>query len=213
MKSSGVLRLCAVLWLVGCSGVMNDGGTDGSDRPDARNDAGKGQAPAQNGGARGGGGATVDAGAAVSWAFAPHGATRPTSPTCLPVEVPELSLGGPVDHVLELVTRLGGPDLRRDLTDLLAGDVGKASSQARAWEQAAASTLAIRDDLARGQATVARSWLGVAADVSCGYTSAWVEALAHPVAESEALQPGHGQDDRIVHALVDAVDASVDVAT
>ena len=47
-----------------------------------------------------------------------------------------MSFGWIFDKACELIQWLGGPDLRAEVTEQIAGDVNKASRQASAWENA-----------------------------------------------------------------------------
>ena len=114
-----------------------------------------------------------------------------------------VTFGWGFDQANDLLISLGGTDLRRELTDLVAGDIGKALSQASAWEHAAQSLAAVRGQPARrAPAASARSWEGEAASWSRAYTDAWVGALG---LQSEALAA-------IAAHLRDAVAQAVDVA-
>ena len=72
-------------------------------------------------------------------AFRDAETTAPPGPTCGGEVLPEVTFGWVADQACALVSDLGGPDLRREITDWVAGDVGKASTQASVWEHAATS--------------------------------------------------------------------------
>jgi hypothetical protein len=80
--------------------------------------------------------------------------------------LPEVSFGWVFDKACEVIVWAGGPDLRRDVTDQVTGDLGKVGLQADAWEQAAGVLTGMAGDLAHGSTVIARSWEGRAADSS-----------------------------------------------
>jgi uncharacterized protein YukE len=116
--------------------------------------------------------------------------------------LPEVTFGWVVDQACALVRDLGGPDLRRDITDWVAGDVGKASTQASVWEHAAVSVGAVRRNLAQGAVAVAATWEGAAAEASRGHADAW----------SGALEDQRDGLARLATHLRDLVEQAVDVA-
>ncbi|MFX0579056.1 hypothetical protein [Nocardia nepalensis] len=58
--------------------------------------------------------------------------------------LPEVSLGLRYDKICELISWVGGPDIRKELTNLSAGDVGKAATQASAWQHPGECLEAVR---------------------------------------------------------------------
>ena len=131
--------------------------------------------------------------------------TAPPGPTCGVEVLPEVTFGWVADQACALVSDLGGPDLRRDITDWVAGDVGKASTQASVWEHSAVSVAAVRRNLAHGAVAVALTWEGSAADASAarrGHAEAWSGAL-------EEQRDGLA---RVAAHLRDVIEQAVDVA-
>ena len=149
-----------------------------------------------------GGGVAVRDDGRVRAVFRDSGATAPAGPTCGGEVLPEVTFGWLLDQANELVCGLGGPDLRREITDLVAGDVAKAATQASAWGHAGAALAAVRDNLARGSDAVAVTWAGAASTSSRAYAGSWVDALS---SQSVAMT-------LVAEHLRDVVDQAVDVA-
>ena len=138
----------------------------------------------------------------VSPRFHDTGRTTPAPPVCGDEVLPVVTFGWGFDHANDLVVSIGGTDLRQELTDRVAGDIGKALAQASVWDNAAQSLAAVRDNLVSGSTLVGRSWEGEAASWSRAHTDAWVAALG---TQSEALAA-------VAAHLRDAVAQAVDVA-
>ena len=149
-----------------------------------------------------GGGVALRDDGRVRAVFGDSGATAPAGPTCGGEVLPEVTFGWLLDQANELVCGLGGPDLRREITDLVAGDVAKAATQASAWGHAGAALAAVRDNLARGSDAVAITWAGAASTSSRAYAGSWVDALS---SQSVAMT-------LVAEHLRDVVDQAVDVA-
>jgi uncharacterized protein YukE len=151
---------------------------------------------------------TFGAGAAIADdesagpAFRDVETTAPPGPTCAGEVLPEVTFGWVADQACALVRDLGGPDVRREITDWVAGDVGKASTQASVWGHAAVSVAAVRRNLVHGAVAVATTWEGVAAEAARGHADAWAGALGE---QSDGLT-------RVAAHLRDVVEQAVDVA-
>jgi len=151
---------------------------------------------------------TFGAGAAISHQathaspFHDVATTTPAGPTCGGEVLPEVTFGWVADQACALVRDLGGPDVRREVTDWVAGDVAKASTQASVWERSAGSVAAVRHNLAHGSLAVAASWEGAAAEASRSHAGTWTVALGEQ-GDRLAVVAAH---------LRDVVDQAVDVA-
>ena len=149
-----------------------------------------------------GAGAAVADDESAGPAFRDVETTAPPGPTCGGEVLPEVTFGWVADQACALVSDLGGPDLRREITDWVAGDVGKASTQASVWEHSAASVAAVRRNLVHGAVAVAATWEGSAAEASRGHADAWAGALGE---QRDGLA-------RLAAHLHDVIDQAVDVA-
>jgi len=134
--------------------------------------------------------------------FHDTGPSTPPAPEYGGEVLPVVTFGWALDQANEVVTRIGGPDIRSWVTDRVAGDIGKAAAQASAWEHAGRALVAVRGNLARGSQAVARSWDGAAAASSRSYTDAWLGALER---QSDTLAG-------VAAHLRDAIEQAVDVA-
>ena len=99
--------------------------------------------------------------------------------------LPVVTFGWGFDQVERLHRPLGGADLRQELTDRVAGDIGKALAQASAWEQrrrvaGGGARQPGRRIARRGR----RTWEGRAATVARAQHRCWVDVLG---VRSEAL--------------------------
>lgn len=143
----------------------------------------------------------TDDGSAAA-AFSDTGSILASCPAGNGAELPEVSFGWLFDKACELISWVGGPDLRAWVTDQIAGDVGKASMQSAAWSQAADAMRRIEADLERGEGAIARTWHGDAATAASAYLDQWLASL-----RSQAS----GMD-RISGYLHDMVGQAVDMA-
>ena len=134
--------------------------------------------------------------------FGDAGVTTPAGPACTGEVLPAVTFGWVLDKATELVSALGGPDLRREVTDVVTGDIAKAATQAAAWQHAGEALSAVRDNLARGSDTVAITWAGAASTSSRTYAASWVDALG---SQSGAMS-------MVAVHLRDVVDQAVQVA-
>jgi uncharacterized protein YukE len=135
-------------------------------------------------------------------AFNDTGTTTAAAPTTGGEELPEVSFGWILDKACELISWLGGPDLRAEVTEQIAGDVGKASLQASAWDNASLAMGAVRGNLTRGEGAIERSWQGRAAISSTAYLDQWLTALG---GQENAMA-------QVASYLRDMVKQSVDLA-
>jgi uncharacterized protein YukE len=134
--------------------------------------------------------------------FGDTGPTTPEPPVCGGEVLSMISLTWGFSQANDLLVSIGGPDLRRELTDLVAGDIGKALTQASVWESSAQALAAIRGNLAHGSEVVGRSWAGEAASSSRALTDGLVAELG---SQSDTLA-------LVAEHLRDAVAQAVDVA-
>ena len=116
--------------------------------------------------------------------------------------LPAVSFGGLFDQAHELLVQLGAPDVRSWATEFVGGDIGKALSQASAWEHAGRALTAVSGNLSHGSQRVARTWEGSAAQSSRTYSRDWIGALD---LQGDTLA-------RVAAHLRDAVEQAVDVA-
>jgi uncharacterized protein YukE len=135
-------------------------------------------------------------------AFHDRGPLDPACPIVSGESLPEVSFGGLVDLVFDFLHHHGCIDIRQTVTDWITGDIGKASAQASAWEQAGAGLLAVADNLTTGAARVARTWEGRAATSASAHALSWVGALEQ---QARAMQ-------QVAAHLRDAIIQAVDVA-
>jgi hypothetical protein len=134
--------------------------------------------------------------------FHDRGMTAPPWPAHCNEVLPQVTFGWAFDQLCRLVQDVLGWDLRRGLTDQIAGDVGKALEQADAWEFAGAAVGVVGDNVSRGARAVTTTWAGKAASSSHDYALEWVGSLD---AQSRAMNHVAGH-------LRDAVTLAVDVA-
>jgi uncharacterized protein YukE len=134
--------------------------------------------------------------------FSDTGATSAPAPSAGGQQLPEVSFGWIFDKACALISWLGGPDLRAEVTEQIAGDVGKASLQASAWDNASATLAAVRGNLAHGTGAIAHTWEGQAAHSSGVYLDRWVASLGE---QSGAMS-------QVASYLRDMITQAVDVA-
>ncbi|GAA3677459.1 hypothetical protein GCM10022237_41130 [Nocardioides ginsengisoli] len=118
----------------------------------------------------------TDDGSAAA-AFSDGGGTTAAAPTSGGETLPEVSFGWLFDKACELISWVGGPDLRSWVTEQIAGDVDKASTQASAWANAATAMRAVEADLDRGERAIERTWTGDAATAAQAYLDQWLASL------------------------------------
>ena len=135
-------------------------------------------------------------------AFHDVGTTTAAPPATGGEQLPEVSFGWALDRACELIGWLGGPDLRREVTEQVAGDVGKASLQASAWDHAGLALAAVGQNLSHGSGVIGRTWAGAAAASAGAYVHRWETALG---GQSAAMA-------QVADHLRDMVTQAVDVA-
>ena len=138
----------------------------------------------------------------VARGFDDTGPTTPPLPECGGEVLPTVSFGGLFDQAHELLVQLGAPDVRSWATEFVGGDIGKAMSQASAWEHAGRALTAVSGNLSHGSQRVARTWEGSAAQSSRTYSRDWIGALD---LQGDTMA-------RVAAHLRDAVEQAVDVA-
>jgi len=88
------------------------------------------------------------------------GESQLVPPSSEGITIPEVSFGWLLDQACELISLVGGPDLREEVTKYLAGDLDKAAMQANAWDATADCVGAVKANLASGQEVITHSWSG-----------------------------------------------------
>ncbi|MEV6555644.1 hypothetical protein AB0M22_08005 [Nocardia sp. NPDC051756] len=88
-------------------------------------------------------------------------------------EMPSLSLGLMWNKVCELLVALGASDPRKKICELLAGDIPKAKAQADAWRKLAEFVDDVQANLASGQTSIAKTWIGSASTSAGNHFKAW----------------------------------------
>lgn len=101
------------------------------------------------------------------------------APSSAGEELPEVSFGYILDKCCDLIVWVGGPDPREYVTKWIAGDIGKASLHASAWDHLSDCVDGVQRNLSAGQAAISASWRGQAAASAAGKMEEWVDALAH----------------------------------
>lgn len=144
----------------------------------------------------------------ASGAFADQGATTAGAPSGGGESLPEVSFGWLFDKACELISWVGGPDLREWVTEQIAGDVGKASLQASAWTNAADAARACGGNLGRGDAAIREVWTGRAAAAAGAYLDQWLSALERQAAAMDQIG-GYLRD--MVQQAVDMAQVVVDI--
>ena len=138
----------------------------------------------------------------VAAAFTDTGVSTAAPPTVSGETLPEVSFGWLFDKACELISWVGGPDLRAWVTEQIAGDVAKASTQASAWTNAATAMRAVQGNLDRGDGAIALTWKGDASVAAGAYLDQWITSLREQAASM----------DQIGQYLLDMVEQSVEMA-
>lgn len=149
-----------------------------------------------------GGGAHIADDGHAGGAFSDTGTTTAAAAASGGEQLPEVSFGWIFDKACELIRWLGGPDLRAEVTEQIAGNVDKASLQAAAWDNAGAALGAVRSNLTRGTGAIAHTWEGKAAHSSASYLDRWIVSLGD---QSSAMS-------QVASYLRDMITQAVDVA-
>lgn len=155
-----------------------------------------------------GAGARITDDGSAAGAFSDRGSTTAAAPSGGGETLPEVSFGWLFDKACELISWVGGPDLRSWVTDQIAGDVGKASTQASAWANAADALRAVDDNLDRGDAAIRRVWTGRAATAASAYIDQWLSSLR---SQAEAMDQVSGYLRDMVQQAVDMAQVVVDI--
>jgi uncharacterized protein YukE len=144
----------------------------------------------------------------VSSAFSDRGATTAAAPSGGGESLPEVSFGWLFDKACELISWVGGPDLREWVTEQIAGDVEKASMQASAWTNAADAMRSCGGNLSHGDAAIRTVWTGKAANAAGAYLDQWLTALERQAAAMDQVG-GYLHD--MVQQAVDMAQVVVDI--
>ncbi|MEU0503258.1 hypothetical protein [Nocardia sp. NPDC005998] len=115
------------------------------------------------------------------------GSASLVAPTSDNQHLPEISLGILYDKICELISWVGGPDIRKELTDLIAGDVGKAATQASAWQHVGECLEAVRKNLEHGETNINKTWTGQASAAEADYFTRWNTALTNQKSASSQM--------------------------
>ena len=107
---------------------------------------------------------------------ASSGASHP-SPSPSQADLPEVSFGFLFDKLAWALETFVGWDVRREVTDWIAGDVVDLSRQASCWAIASTRLEGCRSDLGAGLSRIARSWEGLAAQQHTLSMITWDVAL------------------------------------
>ena len=122
--------------------------------------------------------------------------------------LPEVSFGYLLDKCCDLIVWVGGPDPREYVTQWIAGDVGKASLQAEAWEHLSVCVDSVQRNLDAGLSRIGQTWAGGAAQNAAARTTSWIEALATQSTSCTSLA-GHLRD--MVEQAVQMAQVVVDI--
>lgn len=144
----------------------------------------------------------TDDGVANGFADIASGSSKLLIPTGGGEELPEVSFGGLFDTICDLVSTVGGPDIREEVTKILAGNLGKASLQVSAWNHLADCTETVRLNLEKGEDAISKTWSGLAATAESEYIKSWDSTLTN---QKTAMQKMEGH-------LRDSIKAAVEMA-
>ncbi|MFX0580897.1 WXG100 family type VII secretion target [Nocardia nepalensis] len=137
------------------------------------------------------------------------GSAALVTPTNNNEQLPEVSLGIIYDRVCELISWVGGPDIRKEITDFIAGDVGKAATQASAWQHLAECIETVRKNLSDGETNINKTWSGKASTAEADYFRRWDGALTNQKSAmdqmSKYLKDSVTQAISLAQVLVDIV--------
>ncbi|WP_370247656.1 hypothetical protein [Nocardioides sp.] len=125
-----------------------------------------------------GGADSITGGGSTSTAFAGLGPTG-SVPTPYPTEseIPEVSFGFVFDKLAWALEEFCGFDVRREVTDYLAGDVVGLTTQAICWEQIGTRVGQHRDGLVVAQRLASTDWEGDAATSHFAAMIGWDQPL------------------------------------
>ncbi|RYB94502.1 hypothetical protein EUA93_09195 [Nocardioides oleivorans] len=99
------------------------------------------------------------------------------SPTPDESDLPEIDFGFPFDQLAWALEKICGYDVRREVTDYLAGDVVEVSRQSNAWYMVGSATGSYSWCLRNANVIVARTWTGDAAESTIQRMDEWKESL------------------------------------
>ena len=94
------------------------------------------------------------------------------------VELPEVTFGYLMDRCCDLIVWVGGPDPREYVTKWIAGDVGKASLQASAWDHLSDCLDSVQRNIDAGADRISTTWRGGAAANANARALSWITALS-----------------------------------
>lgn len=129
-------------------------------------------------------------------------------PTSGGAQLPEVSFGGIFDKVCDLIVSLGGPDIRRDVTKWIAGDIGKAALQASAWAALGEFVDSIETDLRSAHNRIDGTWTGPAATRAGKSISQWETSLKD---QSRSMSKMSTYLRRMIKEAVDMAQVVVDI--
>ncbi len=153
-------------------------------------------------------GARITNDGSAAGCFSDSGGTTAAAPSGGGQTLPEVSFGWLFDKACELISWVGGPDLRSWVTDQIAGDVGKAETQASAWMNAGTAMRAIEGNLSRGDSGIRRTWTGEAASSAGAYIDQWLTGLRN---QANAMDQVGGYLKDMVQQAVDMAQVVVDI--
>lgn len=122
--------------------------------------------------------------------------------------LPEVSFGYVLDKCCDLIVWVGGPDPREYVTKWIAGDVGKASLQAEAWEHLSTCVDSVQRNLDAGLSRIGQTWAGGAAQNASARTQSWIEALSTQSSSCTTMS-GHLRD--MIEQAVQMAQVVVDI--
>ena len=105
-----------------------------------------------------------------------------SSPTADESELPEIDFGFPFDQLAWAVDTVCGFDVRREVTDIIVGNVVEVSTQSNAWYSASSLVSTTQWNLWRANSWIGATWSGEAALESIGSSEEWVTTF-----ENEAV--------------------------
>ncbi|MEV6276756.1 hypothetical protein [Nocardia sp. NPDC051832] len=101
------------------------------------------------------------------------------APTVDTRTLPIITFGLIFDRVVGVIKTVSDFDCRAEVTDLIAGDIGKAGTQVSAWRNVAAAMEVVRVNLKQGQSEIQKTWIGKAATSQTEYFGKWDTSLSN----------------------------------
>ena len=129
-------------------------------------------------------------------------------PTSDAASLPRVSFGFIFDKICDLTRWIIGIDPRDYVTRWIAGDIGKASLHASAWDHVSSCLDGVGRNLAGGQRAIDQTWRGAAATSAAGYVDQWLAALPRQSAGT-ARVAAHLRD--MIRSAVDLAQNVVDI--